>query len=68
VAGRAGLVYDTESELLAALERLCLDPAWRDELGRRGRATWQERWTPEAHVNRYLSVIADLAAQRGIAF
>jgi len=63
-----GIVYDTESELVAAMDRLCLDPSLRDELGQRSRAACQEKWRSETHLNRYLSLIAEIAAKRGIVF
>jgi glycosyltransferase involved in cell wall biosynthesis len=63
-----GILYDTESELVAAMDRLCLDPSLRDELGRSGHAAGQGKWSPEAHVSRYLSLIGEIAAKRGIVF
>jgi glycosyltransferase involved in cell wall biosynthesis len=63
-----GIVYDTESEMAAAVDRLCLGPTLRDELGRRGHAACQEKWSPEAHLGRYLNLIGEIAAKRGIVF
>ncbi len=64
----AGIVYDTEGEMAAAVDRLYSDPSLRDELGRRGFAAYQEKWSPEAHVSRYLNLIVEIATKRGIAF
>jgi glycosyltransferase involved in cell wall biosynthesis len=61
-----GIVYDTETELLAAMDRLCFDPSLRNELGRNSYAACQEKWSPEAHVSGYLSLIAEIAMKRGI--
>jgi glycosyltransferase involved in cell wall biosynthesis len=63
---RGGIVYDTEEEMAAAMDRLCLDPSFRDELGQNGYMACQEKYSTESHVNRYLSVIGTIARQRGI--
>jgi glycosyltransferase involved in cell wall biosynthesis len=60
-----GLVYDTDEELAAAMERLLADRAYRDELGRQGRAAYGAVWTAGAHVESYLALIRDLAGRRG---
>ena len=61
----AALTYRTPAELQDALDRLAGDERLRDELGRRGRAAVAERYTPEAHLRRYLGLIGLLARQRG---
>jgi glycosyltransferase involved in cell wall biosynthesis len=58
-----GLVYNTEEELLLAMDRLLADRAWRDELGEHGHRTYLERWTPEAHLENYLGLIEKLGSQ-----
>jgi glycosyltransferase involved in cell wall biosynthesis len=60
-----GFIYDTEQELLAAMDRLLTHPNERRELGRRGYLAYQQKWTPEAHLQRYLALIHELAAARG---
>jgi glycosyltransferase involved in cell wall biosynthesis len=62
-----GLGYRTESELQGALDRIAGDPALRERLAERGRAAYAERWTPEAHLRRYLLLVADLAEGRSDA-
>jgi glycosyltransferase involved in cell wall biosynthesis len=57
-----GLIYDTEEELVAAMERLLEDPSYRRELGFRGYRAYLEKWTPEAHVKQYLALIDGIAA------
>jgi glycosyltransferase involved in cell wall biosynthesis len=59
----AGLVYDTEEELLQSMDRLLADRAWRDELGNNGRRTYLQQWTPEAHLDKYLALIAQMGSQ-----
>jgi glycosyltransferase involved in cell wall biosynthesis len=57
----AALAYDTPAELDACLERLASDEQLRDQLAGRARAAYRERFTPEAHLERYLSLIAELS-------
>lgn len=58
-----GLAYDTEDELVAALERLRSDEALRAELGARGRETLLERWSEDAHLEAYLDAVSVAAAR-----
>jgi len=53
----AALTYRSDAQLDAALERIAADPDLRAELGRRGRRAHRERWTPDAHLDRYLGLI-----------
>ena len=59
-----GLLYDTDEELLQAMDRLLADPSYRRELGQRGYEAYRQNWTVEAHLRRYLSLIDELAARR----
>lgn len=59
-----GLLFDTQEELVGLLDRLLADPALRNELGRRGYGTYKSKWTPEAHLARYLDLIREIAAKR----
>jgi glycosyltransferase involved in cell wall biosynthesis len=67
LAGQSGgaLTYGSDAELDQAILRLAEDPALRAQLGARGRAAYLERWTPEAHLDRYFALIAELARMRG---
>ena len=56
-----GFVYDTEEELAAALDRLLADPSCRRELGLRGYRAYQQRWTADAHLEGYFSLICEIA-------
>jgi glycosyltransferase involved in cell wall biosynthesis len=60
-----GIAYDSEAELADALRRLAADPGVRRALGRRGRSAYERRWTTDAHLNGYLSLICRLARKRG---
>jgi glycosyltransferase involved in cell wall biosynthesis len=55
-----GLVYSTDAELVAAMDRLYANPSERDEMGRRGYKAYKERWTAEAYLTRYLGLIGEI--------
>ena len=61
----AVLLYGSDGELDTALDCLVDDPRLRAELGSRGRAAFEQRWTATAYLVRYLRLIAELAAHRG---
>ena len=61
---RGGLVFDTESELIEAMDRLIGDASYRRELGMRGRKAYLEKWTPEAHLEQYMQLIYRVASRR----
>ncbi len=56
-----GFVYDTEEELAATMDQLLADPSYRRELGLRGYQAQQQRWTAEAHLERYFALIQEIA-------
>lgn len=60
----AGFTFRTPDECRAAMDRLLADPALRAELGRKGRAAAGRLWTAEAHVGRYLDIVAESAERR----
>jgi len=55
-----GLTFRTTAELIDSIDRLRVDRALRDELGRRGRAAWLERWSEGPHIDAYMRAIADV--------
>jgi glycosyltransferase involved in cell wall biosynthesis len=60
-----GCQYHTEQELVAALDALVEDPSYRHALGRRGYQAYRQYWTADAHLQRYLTLISELAATHG---
>ena len=63
----AGIGYRGPEELAAALDRIAGDESLRTTLGHRGRAAFLERYSTQHHLRQYLSLIADLARERGDA-
>lgn len=59
-----GVVYQTEPELIAAMERLLEDTVYREQLAMQGYTMYQRNWTAEIHLGRYLALIEKLAAER----
>jgi glycosyltransferase involved in cell wall biosynthesis len=59
-----GVSYDDDQDLEAALTRLLSDRSWRDQLGRRAAQAQARLWSSEAHVDRYLGVVREVAARR----
>jgi glycosyltransferase involved in cell wall biosynthesis len=56
----AGFVFSRPDELIAAIERLRQEPGLREVLGRQGVAAYQQHWTEERHVGRYLALVDEL--------
>jgi len=58
-----GLIYDTEEELVAAMDHLLENPSHRRELGQRAYQIYQHKWTPRNHLQGYLALIREIAAK-----
>ena len=56
-----GFTYETEEELLSAMDQLLADPSYRRKLGLRGYQAYRRKWTAEAHLERYLALIRERA-------
>ena len=61
-----GLVYSSEADLVAAMDRLIDDPLHREDLGQRGYAAYREKWTPDAHLTQYFALIRRIAAGHSV--
>lgn len=59
-----GFVYDTDEELVAAMDRLLAEQSYRRELGLRGYQAYEQNWNPEAHLQGYFALIREIAANR----
>jgi glycosyltransferase involved in cell wall biosynthesis len=59
-----GVVYGTEAQLVAAMDRLLVNPSLRETLGRRGYQAYQRKWTAEVYLERYFALIHQIGASR----
>jgi len=60
----AGFVYNTDEELIKAMDTLLINPSLCRELGLRGYDAYRRNWTAEAHVKRYFELINEISANR----
>jgi glycosyltransferase involved in cell wall biosynthesis len=60
----AGYTFADLSECRAAMQRLLDRPELRAELGQRGRIAAREKWSVEAHLDRYLDLADSLLRER----
>jgi glycosyltransferase involved in cell wall biosynthesis len=59
-----GFVYDTDKELLSAMDQLLSDQNLREKIGRRGYETLRKKWHPELHIQRYLELVEQIARSK----
>ena len=59
-----GLVYDTDAELVAAMDSLLIDASRRRELGLQGHQAYLRNWTTEVHLQHYFALIREIAATK----
>jgi len=61
---RGGFVYETEEELVSAMDQLLADPSVRYELGQRGYQAYLQKWTADIHLQQYFALIREIRAKR----
>lgn len=61
-----GFTYRTDDELIQAMETLRFQSHIRDLLGKRGYDAYMTHWSAEAHMKRYISLIAKLRRSKGV--
>jgi glycosyltransferase involved in cell wall biosynthesis len=59
-----GFVFNTEADLIAAMDKFVDEPRLRGRMGVRGYQALQEKWSADAHIPRYLELIEDIASHR----
>jgi glycosyltransferase involved in cell wall biosynthesis len=64
VVRQGGLLYHTQAELSAHLDRLAGDQGLREQLARQGHQSYLEKWTAEAHLRLYEEFISEVREQK----
>lgn len=59
-----GFIYRNEQELTAAMAKLAADSSLRNDLGEKGFAAYLKFWNEEAHMDRYLNLIDEIAKDK----
>ncbi|MBC7840267.1 MAG: glycosyltransferase family 4 protein [Nitrospiraceae bacterium] len=59
-----GFVFNTQAELLGAIDRLLNEPSLREQMGQRGYEALQQKWSAEVHIPQYLRLIKRAIATR----
>ena len=61
-----GSIYETDDELVAAIQRLDADPQLRQALGAAGRQAVRTIWSEQVHLDRYLALVDELRQRRAV--
>lgn len=61
----AGFIYNTDAELIDAMNQILDNQILREDLSRRAQTAYQRHWTPEIHLQRYFQLIENLQNRRG---
>jgi glycosyltransferase involved in cell wall biosynthesis len=56
----AGVLFETEEELLHAMDYLAENPSQCKELGECGYKAYRQYWTPNAHLKKYFDLIENI--------
>ncbi len=59
-----GLLYNTDAELIEAMNALLSDESRRKNLGMLGHIAYLRNWTPEVHMPRYMALIDELTTKK----
>lgn len=59
-----GFVYQTDNELLEAVERISASPVLRSQLGENGYRVFVQNWSKEAHVKLYFDFLERTATRK----
>jgi glycosyltransferase involved in cell wall biosynthesis len=61
---KGGCLYDTQEELIEAMDRLLASSSYRNELGLSGYWAYRQKWTAELHLQSYLAMIHEISTKR----
>jgi glycosyltransferase involved in cell wall biosynthesis len=59
-----GLLFRTDEDLVFSLRRLASSSELRREFAENALAAWRERWSAEAHLNRYFELLEETAHRK----
>jgi glycosyltransferase involved in cell wall biosynthesis len=59
-----GFVFETEKELVSAMDQLLDDPNLRQKVGQHGYEAFQRKWCADVHIPRYLELVEQISAAR----
>jgi glycosyltransferase involved in cell wall biosynthesis len=59
-----GFAFNTDQELLEAMNQLMANPDLRDKIGSRGYASLEQKWHAEIHIQRYLELIDQIIGRK----
>lgn len=59
-----GFVFNTEAELIGAMDRLLNESSLREQMGQRGYQALKQKWSAEVHIPQYLTLIEQATASR----
>lgn len=62
---QAGLLFDDEAGLRAAMLALTANPGLRHRLGESGQAALAKRWTEKTAIDQWLSLVRSVAVRKG---
>jgi glycosyltransferase involved in cell wall biosynthesis len=65
-ASGGGVIYNSDAQLVAAMDSLVTSHALREELGDRGYQAYLRKWTPQVYVESYLALVRDLRAAKQV--
>jgi glycosyltransferase involved in cell wall biosynthesis len=60
----AGILFETENELLHAIDTLVEKPTYRQELGECGYKAYLQNWSTQAHLKQYFELIGNIAKKK----
>jgi glycosyltransferase involved in cell wall biosynthesis len=63
---RAGELFESSADLVAAMRKIQGDPAYRERLSRNGADAVRRYWSEDAVVPRYLDIVRRAAVRRGL--
>jgi glycosyltransferase involved in cell wall biosynthesis len=61
-----GLIYNTEDELIAHMEKIRVNPDLRQGLGAKGYSGYLKYWTEENYLASYYQLIREIAAHKNL--